>query len=100
MEGGFGDDLDGDKLREITRVRANTCETVQNLSDDETRCLVLLALAMILTAGFRAEESEVKGQVEQELKTATFIESLIYSQDLFFNHETLDFLTRLYSQGP
>ena len=34
----------------------------------------LPALAMILTGGFRAEESDIKGQVEQELR-ATFIEN-------------------------
>ena len=36
----------------------------------------LPALAMILTGGFRAEESDIKGQVEQELGLrATFIDS-------------------------
>ena len=41
---------------------------------------VWLALAMILTGGFRAEESDAKGQVEQELKTFTFIDTTNFHQ--------------------
>ena len=58
---------------------------MRNATDLQLTILMLipdvwLALAMILTGGFRAEESDAKGQVEQELKTFTFIDTSNFHQ--------------------